>query len=360
MGLIEKHRMVSFIICSNGYGHLKRVLLVVNEILKSDPTLRINLFCSTHLIIMAQNEINFKASERVNYYSHLALNEISWITGELSNTRYEAWVNDIKNCKVLQKSVLIISDNHVAPLQAYSKTLLMGNFLWHDVSLIDTLDKKIIFQHENDLLNLLHPSMLSVKDVVMPNVIAQTQAVQLPWFCTRYEKGKTVLKGAVLFTGGGTELVNRQLAEMAKAVMIDLPAFTCFVDREINKLLKHHGFKSNLFSFSDEDFETLDVVVCRPGVGILTDCVKYGITPIVINDDYNREISHNAYRVQELGIGKVIPVAKNISENEIQQLKNILTDEVFLKSSKERINNLETNGAEKAATYILKQYQQIG
>ena len=68
-----------------------------------------------------------------------------------------------------------------------------------------------------------------------------------------------------------------------------------------NKLFKKINIfneRVRLFSFTDNDFIKLNAIVCRPGIGILTDCIKYNIPPIAIDDNTNLEISNNALKVE--------------------------------------------------------------
>lgn len=60
------------------------------------------------------------------------------------------------------------------------------------------------------------------------------------------------------------------------------------------------------FEFSDPEFAACSLTVGRPGVGLLTDCVRHGLPILCFADEENSEIQHNARRVEELGFGRRI------------------------------------------------------
>ncbi len=111
---------------------------------------------------------------------------------------------------------------------------------------------------------------------------------------------------------------------------------------------------------TDENFASLMAIICRPGVGILTDCVRFAKPALVVNDGYNKEINHNASRVNELGIGRSFN-SREMSISELAgSLARLLTDEAALKEFTATIKGLETGGARKAADYLLKKANQNG
>ena len=112
-----------------------------------------------------------------------------------------------------------------------------------------------------------------------------------------------------------------------------------------------------LFSFTDNDFIKLNAIVCRPGIGILTDCIKYNIPPIAIDDNTNLEISNNALKVERQKIGISIKIEKN--RNNLVVSSHILS---FLNNNKEidnirnRIKKQKCNGSDFVANFLLNKY----
>ncbi len=354
--------MISFIVCSNGYGHLKRVLLVVTELIKKKPELPITLFCPPTHIELAKQEINFANNSLITYESSISLNEINWLREEtITLERYERWSDDLKNSSILRRSKLVVSDNNVAPLGVFKNSVLMGSFLWPDVVTFHNSEVEAIVESELTTLQKNKPVMLCVKSMAMPAVIENTNSIGLPWFCERYVSHMLENnKKSILITGGGTALVNETLASVAIELAKIREDIQIWVDAKIWKLLQQFGMNSiKEFGFSDEDFASLTSIVCRPGIGILTDCMRYGIPPYVINDGFNKEINNNAQRVESIGIGKATNSFEHTPESIARGISEFLKNNESLLAHRQEINKQETNGAVMAAEFLISQLNLI-
>ena len=53
-----KTKKLGFFISSNGYGHIKRSLIVINEINKIDPNLHFLIFCNKSKLNYLQKSLN--------------------------------------------------------------------------------------------------------------------------------------------------------------------------------------------------------------------------------------------------------------------------------------------------------------
>ena len=348
---------ISFIVCSNGYGHLKRVLLVVNEILIIRPTQRIDLFCKEEHIAFAKKESNFESQTSIVFHSDLSTNEISWLkTDSFTLNRYILWKRDIKDNLILRNSSLIISDNHVLPCMIYSNTFLMGSFLWHDATIAETLDIETIREEETAFIKEHHPKIICVADMIMPQIEQQADCIKLPWFTNRYsDRFSNRSHNEILVTGGGTELINASLLKLSDILSLENAEKDFFLDQKLYAACSFRD-KSNvhLFSFRKEAFSSLSAVICRPGVGILTDCVTFSIPAIVINDAYNKEINHNAACVNRLGIGKSFDSDGSIPHELATAVSKTINNKDLLTSYIKNLEALETGGARLAAKYILE------
>jgi UDP-N-acetylglucosamine:LPS N-acetylglucosamine transferase len=100
----------------------------------------------------------------------------------------------------------------------------------------------------------------------------------------------------------------------------------------------------------------LTTIICRPGIGILTECVKYSIPVIAVYDNSNKEISHNAKKITALKIGSSIHINNNfVSDYYVQKIKNIINSRTILTKYTKEILKQDINGAEKATNLILKE-----
>jgi UDP-N-acetylglucosamine:LPS N-acetylglucosamine transferase len=348
-------KRIAFIICSNGYGHLKRNLAVISSLIDINPAIHIDVFCKPQLMQMVYTQINFKNDKHLNFHDNATSNEISWIKEEdITIPKYNEWSAELKNNDVLKKADIIISDNHVLPARVYPNVILVGSFLWHDVNLIWNKDTSLIAKEEHDFLKTYKPDMLCLDGMVMPEVLNCTNPIKLPWFCNKFyvNKIKSNTK-SILITGGGTNLLDELLCRYTMELAILVPEIQIFIDSNLYKS-KQLIFYKNIkkFTFSDEDFSSLTIVVCRPGIGILTDCVKYNIPVIVINDEYNNEIVNNAEKIEKIGIG-ISFSSKMPTYEMVYKTMMILNNPSLLCSFIHKISILPTGGAKLAAEYLL-------
>ncbi len=163
-----------------------------------------------------------------------------------------------------------------------------------------------------------------------------------PWFCNAHPlRNKNFNdRKSILVTGGGTNFsqntfvnIARLLVEIGEEVYVDQQLFN----------FSNHEFKQ--FGFKDIDFLNVKAVFCRPGMGILNDCISYGI-PIFALEDDNLELIHNANTIQKLHLGHLIP--KNVSLETINQLLKMET----LLHYHQEICNQKTEGATLVAKHI--------
>ncbi len=343
--------------CSNGYGHLKRVLLVAKALLKKNRELDINVFCKKQLIEFASREINFANPKRIHFHTDATNQEISWLVKDgITKKKYKAWEQELANNKKLKESSLIISDNHVLPLRSFDNVLLMGSFLWHDVAKKTNQEKTDIIESEIKLLREKKPSMICLEVMAMSGVLEQTNAISVPWMTQPYTGllYNNLERKNILITGGGTALINDKLAAVAIELALHNREWLVYLDTKLFELVSKKN-NSNLykFNFTQKDFASLDAIICRPGIGILTDCAQYGIPVFTIADGSNPEIIHNAARVKELGIGFRIDLMEQDDQIIARTVELILKNGESLNNCRIQWRKQSMGGAEVAAHEIL-------
>ncbi|MCF8494916.1 MAG: hypothetical protein K9G65_05975, partial [Rickettsiaceae bacterium] len=255
----------------------------------------------------------------------------------------------------LKNSDLIVSDNHVLPLNIFSNAILMGSFLWHDVTTPLSIEGQEIINFEIDLLLKLRPPLICLGDMVMPSLRNQTNLLEQGWFTNRTTllPTKNKEKKRVLITGGGTELINKQLLALTLVVISRLPNIEFFLDSKLFEMAKKNETKLSKFSFTESDFASLDFIICRPGVGILTDCVRFSVPPLVINDGFNREINHNSTMVNELGIGMGLDINENNINEVAEKLCKVIENDQLKLDYIKALKNRTVNGAYSASREII-------
>ena len=109
---------------------------------------------------------------------------------------------------------------------------------------------------------------------------------------------------------------------------------------------------SHCFDYSDKSFDLISLIICRPGMSIISDAIRYQL-PLIIDYEYdNLEIEFNSKVIEKLGIGKRLSL---LNENTvINYLQKLFSDRKELTNMTFNLNKIESGGSKKIANYILK------
>lgn len=357
---IPAKKSILFLVCPNGLGHFRRVLSIVEDLLRV-PDLDIQIVCSKNQF-QKKHFWDFEAGHKphlVKWHIRQFPEETTWqkhpSVYQFSN--YQRWIKNLENEDIFQKVDLVISDNLVGILAARSDAWLMGSFLWFDIletAFPTETEIKAIVKEEQKLLQKCQPPMLCVQDAAMPTLNKWVKPQKLPWFTDRIEAKESStfnnFKSKILITGGNTESIFKTLITLVDLLQ-DTSNLNIYLD---GKLFQHFNKADNNsitpFSFSEKDFRQLSLVVCRPGIGILTDCVKYGTPVLALWEKNNKEMNYNARLVRNLGIGKTIDKA------DVLELSQTINEMLEVKNSnlyRQNLLKLQTGGTKAAANIIL-------
>lgn len=270
------------------------------------------------------------------------------------------WHHALGTQPALIEADLVLSDNLPQILHHRKDALLMGSFLWSDIlgsAYADHPVVKAFVREEEELLQAHRPHMICVGDMVMDRVNENTKAVKMPWFCTKDESSRHHEKNKLhlALLGGATESLTNILLELARELVSD-HSITVYLPAPLLKETDGvAGIK--LFDFSPQAFRQMNAIVCRPGIGTLTDCVCYGLPVIALLEPDNVEMAHNARRVESLGIGVSIDPSKGREriKKEIEQFLN----ENSLEQASEKISRLEGNGIDATAEWLIQYFNRL-
>lgn len=336
-------KKIAFIVAGNGFGHLKRVSEVALAIYKQQPDSIIEIFgASAHQLMLEKWHVFHRFSSYSFRFTNVQT-EKNLIANVSADYTFEAYQNSLTSIHDQVASFnpdRVVSDNLVGVLNFFPQAILMGSFLFTDTIQVKTEAIQKIISFEMELLHRIKPVMVGVADMAMPGVVEHTQFKGLSWFCDRKNGNLSVEKSGkrVLVMGGGTLNATKQL--MTIMDQLQQHDVELFVD---HALLTQTG-KGILFDFAPDSFSKLDWIICRPGMGILTDAVTYGI-PVFAVYEPDHEMKHNAMRVEQLGLGFD-------SQN---HPADFLFEALFMDTTAIRHNLLSrpVHGATEAAGYIL-------
>jgi hypothetical protein len=354
---------LSFIVCSNGFGHISRVISVLKEIKRLNPFFPINIFCSEGSKNFAtKNLLDYNQSKSINFITDYSKYEPNWTCKNISFQKYLDFRQYLAEDCLLINSKLIVSDNIVTPVGVFDNLILMGSFLWVDILRENGDEALRVVEFEKNLLLTYPTEMLCIKDIVMDSVKELTKPILLPWFAKREENSfgsseSFDKRTAILLTGGGTGLFLGKMIQIVYFLQTYENQQNLFVDGNLFQL-KEIETSANLFSFRHEDFSLLRAVICRPGIGIITACIQYNIPLLAIDDLSNDEISHNSLFIENAGLGKRILYLDSCQGDTLFQIQCTLNDDLFLKLCRDNMKSMKSGGSTHAAVHILERLYQ--
>lgn len=345
---------ISFIVCCHGFGHFKRVTAVVKEMLTLTREFKVLIFCQTWQIELTKN---WPGTNQLLHNSNVSFRTTPmkeapcWNKSDDVNNYY-TWKESLGRDYDLITSRVIVSDNYAAPVFYFRDTIIMGSFLWHDILAEDNYFSSIASE-ERQLVKAVKPRIVCLKDMMMPEVRESATPIFMPWFCERVKNvAPKVMSGRVLITGGGTPSNDETLLQLVEQFVVS-GEFQIFLDSKLFvKTPDKFVSRVSKFSFTDDDFVKLDLIICRPGIGIVTDSVRYGVPIISLGEKTNKEVVYNSKRIEELGIG--IDVSDKAVDEMTKEVQNVFNSNM-LATFQNNLRKLEVGGAKKAAEYILSE-----
>ncbi|MCK9480989.1 MAG: hypothetical protein M0R38_04400 [Bacteroidia bacterium] len=339
---------IHFFVCRNGFGHQKRVMSIVEKISTFNKEIKSIIHCNRRNFERTKNwdtTQHLLNKENVAFEFELMDESPEYLVG-LDEQKIKIWLEKVRKVKDLIKG-LIVLDNDVLLLNIFENAMIMGSFFWSNV--IDDSDKYSFRTIEKQLLSKYNPIVMGVESIAMEETKKSPRFMGLPWFGDVSQERQNPIKSRelILITVGGTEQDISKYYELA--MKLKSKGERVVVDNGIYKYSKGEMSK---FSYLHEDFIKIKAVFCRPGIGILDDCVKYGIPVFTLFDGNNKELVHNAKTVEGLGWGKAIKntllvddIIKKFESSDLEIMQSLILKE-------------KSGGAEIVAQYILKKLKE--
>lgn len=311
-------KSISFIICSNGYGHTKRAAKVLNELIQRNLGYKLNVICNSSKISFLKSNIKSKF-QSIHINTSLMDSEPNWLNSiDLNFSKYKQWSSNFAISKTILNSDLIVSDNYVTTL-GIKKTFILGSFLWLDILNDFNEESRKISQYEKKILEKYYPEMISVENMYNNSVDKLTRVFPVPWFESRKVYEKPFFFNSILVTAGGTNELDISFIKLIEKLALDNKQKKIFLDSNLYKKIKTNKkiFLPNVseFDFTEISFKKIDAVICRPGIGILTDCMAYLIPVISVYSNKNSEIIFNAKKIVSQKIGISVELKKDFIDD---------------------------------------------
>lgn len=339
------------LVAPNGVGHLRRVCTIARRWMALRPELRLTIACErwqadalqstpTARWVLARSELRFGV---IGARANTSLRVLE------AGPVFDAWEERVVASGLLDGADIVVTDNLLSIAARHPRTVFVGNFLWSDVLGEATGSWR---DRERRALEEACPPMLHVADLAMAAVRDRPEAVGLGWTCDEpvppEEFGGD---GPIAVLGGQTGLLDGELAAAAELLVAagwPVAASTPVIGRLSTRLARRVA----PFGFQREDFRAAAAVVCRPGVGTLTDAVAAGTPIVAVNDGVDVELAHNARRVRELGIGEEVVGPRPQLLGAVERVTG--ADGVAMR---DRIAALDRSGALAAAEWLDQRLQ---
>ena len=310
---------VAFLVCDNGYGHLKRSLSIAYYL--SNKGYSVDLYGDKNGFKIAKN-INYVPINKPKLVPWKFSYDINYFLSKKSKN-----LDVLKRLPPLNSYDFVISDNIIESLIIRNDTILLSQFFWHEVI------KDINEEYKNECKNLLksfNPIIFGDKYFSM-NYIKKSQKY-IPTGLFSLMKSPNEIKHTLtekknlLITGGNTS----QTIDILKKIILDIQNnFFNFFDKIFvdERLYPTNPIKKlEKFNYSKSHFEEITACICRPGLGILSDCIEHNIRTFAVYEENNFEMVHNTKIIENIGVGEELDYQNSLNLINYFNNKNLLEE----------------------------------
>lgn len=309
MANIIAGKKVAVIASDNGIGHIKRSIILANQLASFYKKTKFTFFANQSKKITLKNEIKLKDSIQFKNFSP----NIEKLL-KLKNP----FANILKSIPDLKNYHIVISDNLPEVILKNMNTILFANFLWSDLY---SNQKK---EYQLRIKNLLE----KYKPIAFQNYLfgmklskySFKKIHKLNFFEFRLRKHKKI-KNSILFSVGNT--IDDSI-DINKVMLIlsKLPIkYKIYIEpRYFDDSLPKNFYK---MSFSKKNISKMEYAIIRPGLGTTYLCIENDISIFVLNSS-NKEMKFNANIIKKNKIGlnfnnKFLNTLRNFNKNDYSQ-----------------------------------------
>lgn len=304
-------KSIFHLVCPNGLGHFKRTTEIWARLI-SEIEANVSIACEEWQYQRSATTaaVHFlNSSDKANFEFMDMKGALKWKDdpSQYNFGEYEKTLDTISGQHSFKNADMVLSDNLAGVVGKHSNVILLGSFMWHDVlessfdhppQGIARIEKRLLAEHQ--------PICISVKEMTMPAVLSSTKNIGVNWFCDEpYDRhfNETGSSYNVLFSTGLSGVGNQRLEKLFFQLRDD-EYFTIFGTPVFKERMALESDTSvGDFDFTDEAFKNIDLLIARPGIGSITEAIRFGIPIVAVDNGVNTEMLFNALRVEELGIG---------------------------------------------------------
>jgi hypothetical protein len=350
---------IAFISCSNGLGHVKRLLKIVRAFLENNELYQIDLIFAGWQYKSLKNWSvwrELKACSRVKYIEGTF--PVCW---EMNECYYGEWLlkwHHNLSQYGLDRYNLVVSDNLIEPLVYTNNSVLLSSFFWHRVLTCAFPQNEVIEQYQSWCEKVLADNnvfIISNRYFMMPDIELnyKPKKIGLVGFSDLVlgRKENHGLKNILVALGSST--ASKELKEFI------IPALEkwnskdrkIYCSSKLKPYLAEHFEGIEIFGYEKDSLVNMDCALIRAGLGTISDCVTSKVPMIFLNDKCP-EINYNEKVLVKLGIGK--------SVHECQEGEPFfeLNGEIY-SSMIDNMHELKLGGDMEAAAQIMDFYWRV-
>jgi hypothetical protein len=340
---------IGVIVCSNGLGHLRRVISICAFMLKHGFDGHFDLYLNkSHLKrLLNWTECNY-------VLDHPYVNIIDFVYPKSVNGRNKLLIQKkwgVISLPNLNKYDIVWSDNIIDVLYQRSDAIITGSFLWHEV-----LEKskggaglEAFVNSQRKLLEKHNPIMVGNELFATPEVRSATQFIPVGFYRYDTNLSDKIIYNILYASGLGGEEETKFRSDLDKIIKQNIkPPAKLFVEPRLLPAVYPEWIKKS--DFSGKMFQSCMAVCIRPGFGTVSDSVVAGNKIFSYSSESSFEMIHNSNVLSKMKLGVSFKSPLVAYKKAIDYLNN----KKELKKYLIRAAHIRTDGVYATANIILK------
>ena len=330
---------VALIACDNGLGHLRRSAILAKAL--ADRGLEVTLFGPVDKLTA------FAAWPAIGDLSSVVLVQFNThtSTGAIANGAPAAlnWQQSLPDLDVY---TAVVSDNLPEVLSVRPDSILSGHFFWHHA-----IDVAASYREEMDtFISSRNPKLIASGFFAAPYLYKLCQVHEVGLYDGETSPQVSEAASGLLISAGTG--ASDPLKKAFSSFVHELPGNSPFENIYIEPSLDPDALSPWLqhANYTPAMYHDVGAVICRPGVGTLSDSLLCGARVFAVRDGTNMELEENIARIARAGLGEGhdhVEDAYHAAVNYISDM-NARTDQI------RNTQEVNRNGAGEAADIVVK------
>ena len=329
-------KSVALIACSNGLGHIRRVLLLAKAL--ANKQLEVTIYAPLTKLVLLNHSDNLKRIKVIDFNSQTSVS--NWSEVDAQN-----WYRLLPD---LSKFNIVVSDNLIEILKIRHDAWLLGSFFWHET--IENFPEKLK-KESQDLLIEYKPKMISSALFSSEKIKKNTQLYEVGIFSdsnTSFTLSKECSKNDVLISCGKGGMLTKETEEFISKLSKEKSMTFDTVWVEPNLLPKVAPYWMKKATFTNKMYQSLVASVIRPGVGTISESLLAHSKVFLYYESGNFEMKENSNLIASSGLGTNSVHIDIAWANAVDYVNNLELQYEF----KRKLSSLNISGAQEAADIL--------